>query len=774
MSTIAPPSTNRRQSVRQTRANPARANLPRPYGRRVSLGENEPQRPTGPPGFFPAMTHFTDTITALPKEIVRHFTLLKEVDAKAYGPEETLHQLSEVALSTPLPPRQAPEAQSGAEEGSSAAPGGTVTPGANGATGPTSGPTSAPQQEEQQQSMDNQADIARRRVFFNLRYLITEMLLTLDEKNHVIATATEALNKQLQRMESSYPYIDNEISEEARCGSLSHWAYADRANAKSHPPPAERSRRDVASANNLAAAAAALHEREAAASRSESRREAMLARKQRNQHADSDFDDRRKGPGGAKVRRTAADAADGKGLTVDTLGAAQPPKRRRTDKGVGAAAMERSLSQALNGGSGKGGLGSPRATPDPTKKRTKTTTGQTRKRNTGASGARSPSVASSPVQPSFPGGRDFPIIGGASQRPQSSRARQNSAQSVQQDGPNTGARNRPSSSASNRPGTSNGIPPSTPELNNVAGLTGRSLADVKGSMKETITSKGEHVIEEEGHEREPDHLKGALVMGAGGVRNAGKDSGVSEDRVAADLKREDTESNGDYNNNHHATRGVDHTGFIIGNGLSSAQTNASTSGTTRTERANGSHANNGGNGGAGRTSKTSTPIVANFPDPPTFAAGGASSSSATHHRSSRPSRTSESGASGAAPVKRSHKKGGSAAAAAAAAQQAHHLGTAGSPRLGHSTGAGARGGGAINTAALEEEDEVDDDAEPRYCYCNQVSYGEMVACDADDCPREWFHLDCVGLSKAPTKNAKWYCDECKENLKRNKGVSSGR
>lgn len=41
--------------------------------------------------------------------------------------------------------------------------------------------------------------------------------------------------------------------------------------------------------------------------------------------------------------------------------------------------------------------------------------------------------------------------------------------------------------------------------------------------------------------------------------------------------------------------------------------------------------------------------------------------------------------------------------------------------------------------------------EPRYCYCGDVSYGEMVGCDADDCAREWFHLSCVGLSRAPAK-----------------------
>jgi hypothetical protein len=28
----------------------------------------------------------------------------------------------------------------------------------------------------------------------------------------------------------------------------------------------------------------------------------------------------------------------------------------------------------------------------------------------------------------------------------------------------------------------------------------------------------------------------------------------------------------------------------------------------------------------------------------------------------------------------------------------------------------------------------------------------MVACDNDACPREWFHLSCVGLTKPPGKN----------------------
>ncbi|KAI9275538.1 hypothetical protein BDA99DRAFT_495744 [Phascolomyces articulosus] len=70
------------------------------------------------------------------------------------------------------------------------------------------------------------------------------------------------------------------------------------------------------------------------------------------------------------------------------------------------------------------------------------------------------------------------------------------------------------------------------------------------------------------------------------------------------------------------------------------------------------------------------------------------------------------------------------------------------------------------------------EGEPLYCYCRQVSFGEMVGCDGEHCPYEWFHMECVGLT-APPKGS-WYCDEClAENQKHRqttptrKGSSSG-
>ncbi|EEH48293.1 uncharacterized protein PADG_04377 [Paracoccidioides brasiliensis Pb18] len=77
--------------------------------------------------------------------------------------------------------------------------------------------------------------------------------------------------------------------------------------------------------------------------------------------------------------------------------------------------------------------------------------------------------------------------------------------------------------------------------------------------------------------------------------------------------------------------------------------------------------------------------------------------------------------------------------------------------------AGARGAGAGESEgeADEEEDEGGEDTKT-YCTCRSVSHGDMVACDNDECPYEWFHWKCVGLTREPLGT--WYCDECRKNL----------
>ena len=48
--------------------------------------------------------------------------------------------------------------------------------------------------------------------------------------------------------------------------------------------------------------------------------------------------------------------------------------------------------------------------------------------------------------------------------------------------------------------------------------------------------------------------------------------------------------------------------------------------------------------------------------------------------------------------------------------------------------------------------------ERRYCFCNEMSYGDMIACDNPTCRREWFHYPCVGIVTPP--KGKWFCTEC--------------
>lgn len=52
--------------------------------------------------------------------------------------------------------------------------------------------------------------------------------------------------------------------------------------------------------------------------------------------------------------------------------------------------------------------------------------------------------------------------------------------------------------------------------------------------------------------------------------------------------------------------------------------------------------------------------------------------------------------------------------------------------------------------------------EPKYCFCQQVSFGEMVGCDNESCPYQWFHYVCVGLTEAPPEGEKWLCTDCRK------------
>ncbi len=372
--TEAPMASNRRQPVRQTRTNPTRT-ATNPALPRGSVGGPLDNGPVANPGFCPAITHFTDSITALPKEMVRHYTMLKEVDAKVSGPEEIVKELVNAALRSPVPSRKpAVEQQAIDPLGSKD---GTSPPIAGSANNLAA--SNAQHQERppsQHREILDSTDLARRHLFRNMRMIMSEMLMTLDEKNHVMSTAIDGLDKQLMRCESSYPYIENEVSEEARYGNLNHWAYHEKAAEKKGTTAGERTRREAAAAHQLASVN---HEVEGAALRSELRREAMAARK-RNQHLDSDFDDRQstlkkqqstgKGRRGVDTASPANGTGVGLGIANGSNATAPPSKRRKIEKPntgstLGGIPIDRAMSSVYgsNGGSARGNAGSPRETP---------------------------------------------------------------------------------------------------------------------------------------------------------------------------------------------------------------------------------------------------------------------------------------------------------------------------------------------------------------------------------------------------------------------------
>jgi len=88
--------------------------------------------------------------------------------------------------------------------------------------------------------------------------------------------------------------------------------------------------------------------------------------------------------------------------------------------------------------------------------------------------------------------------------------------------------------------------------------------------------------------------------------------------------------------------------------------------------------------------------------------------------------------------------------------------TAGPKRTGGKKGGPERGGAGGRDRSNSPPDlpigEIDPD-EPTYCLCDQVSYGEMIGCDNDLCPIEWFHFNCVQLTGKP--KGKWFCPKCR-------------
>lgn len=348
--------------MRQTRINPPRTssvNRANPLG-----GAPAPEQPIN---VLPGVTCFADGITALPKELVRHFTLLKEVDAKIFAPETTLFQLFRDALNTAAPdPTGPPDAASSGVASASAS-----ASARNSTIGAANPPPPPFHGDAASAGPFHPANIPRRTLFRDTALKIQEMLIPLEEKNHVIVTANDILQKQLARIEEIWPHLEAEFSDEAKWGSTTHWAYVENRQAKANDKQAERSRREGAA--TLSAAAQQLAEE--AAARSSDRKQAMAAKKNpKNQAADAEADRAqdagKKAQGGGKSRKPLPDAATPVGLGITHAppgGGGAPSKRRKveTAKPNGGTPTERAMSTVFGNSGSKQKTTSPRETPAP-------------------------------------------------------------------------------------------------------------------------------------------------------------------------------------------------------------------------------------------------------------------------------------------------------------------------------------------------------------------------------------------------------------------------
>ncbi|KAJ2892727.1 hypothetical protein MKZ38_009432 [Zalerion maritima] len=701
-------SSRRSQPVRQTRTNPPRnsTTLNRTASGRDSI--NGGHQADQPIDIFPGITHFTDAITALPKDLVRHFTLLKEVDAKICQPEEQLFQHIHDLLEAPLP---TPQSTTDNTQASSIVAAATATAAA---TAPSSSfarslnrqaGSSVPPQNHSNQRGGADATMAtdnvtRRIIARQAIQKMQDMLVSLEEKNHVISVANDTLKRQLNRVEEIWPHLEKEFSDEAKWGSTTHWAYPENRLNRNAQQQAHNSRREAAS--HLTAAAQALADE--AAARSDARKQAVAAKKRQAPQQESDLDDhdKHKNDHGKKShpksRKAAAEspASVGLGITApgNTPNGNPPTKRRKVDKTAnGTPVVERAMATVFGKEPQKAKTASPRETPvpeAPSRKRKPLPTSSSnggKKKNGPAGAALSPSIASSPVLSNLP---DPKAPARSSPAPTSvpkataSRAKQTSV-------PVTTEKACPSPAAHTK---SNGTALKSPFIGPVQN-------NIKAKEKEEVGKPKEPppVLEpkQEALKSEPEQLP--TQPRAPAPTTTATSTKASHSKEEGSSKPEEKSSKPD-----------------------TPATTPSVAPTTVTTK-------------SGRASKPSTPALSTFPE------------TGPNHPKTRPSRNSELGSN-----KRSHKKG--VAAHSVASQLAEEA--------------------ATSSVQGDDDDNNMDEDEPTYCYCNGVSYGEMVACDSDGCEREWFHLECVGLKVAPKTNAKWYCEDCKEKMKNNGKKVNGR
>ncbi|QIW98799.1 hypothetical protein AMS68_004317 [Peltaster fructicola] len=760
-----PRRTNSGRAVRASTTRPANY-----YARPFALhAPDENEELVAPIGFFPAVTFFTDAITALPREVVRQFTLMKEVQAKIHGPAEQLGAMCDELMKLPVPTRREGQLQSAlimSFTAPNSAAGSTNASLINGVA-----PNTRPGQESaagsvtgEELGQETEESMLRRRKYAELRALAHSMLPNLDEKNVVLTEAIRVMNAQLSRIDGVMPHVDAEIPEEARLGSMTHWAYSD--NRIKTKAAAQASRRDVVATHNLAAAAHVVHETEIAQTRRDAGKEARAEKNGKGrtrEHVDSEFEEKPRKM--AKTAKGRMSAVTGLGITTTE----EPVKRRKVEK-TAVPAMERQVS-----GMGRSAKvrETARSTPAEEKKTKPKSAPAPLKRRGLNSAQASPALASSPLQTQMPQSAMEP----PGTRPQSARLRQNSTASnlrherladegsrpstaTAKTDKNTRKRPReeveesahvetieqstedvePRSEEIIRPGPSRSDSNKTPSGGASKVGTPRSENFATEAMTRTRSTRSARGKDEPAVSEPPAQKGHKRNVGAIGSMS-GLMKQIAPFNKSPDLDRH--RSRGDSDDSDEEDDGRKH------ERRKSVQTSRPVS-----RRASSGERDSPAEAGPDEQLEDEQEEVEaqeavvdqemrDVSEPPALIPDAGDED---EPESPSPSLT---------PVRASYDE--------PVEEPADDVDEA-----------------VDEVDDVEEQEEgdepdPDDPNEPKYCYCQRGSYGDMVGCDNDDCPREWFHLGCTGLKRMPTEEESWYCDYCKPILaNRRRGGARGR
>jgi hypothetical protein len=807
-------------------------------------------------GFYPGLQYFADAITALPKEVMKQFTLMKEVEAKIHGPSERLGVMIDALMAQPVPRRKQINTAAGAGLGllsftaHNSTSGSTNASVVNGMAGRQEVQPSHAGSIDGEEPADSQEELARRMQYIELCKDLKSLIPNLDEKNGVLEEANRVLALQEMRLDSVMPHVENEISEEARLGSMTHWAYTDNRQKKQAGGAANR--RDVAAANSLAAAASLIHEHEISTARRDAGKEAAREKTKgkRVEHpGDSDFDEKPKKQKLSKNRAAQVEAAAvATGLGISANIETTTKRKKAAERAPGAVGMERIASSSGRGA--KASRDPPRAatTVDsvPVKKAPKAKQAPPpAKRKLPSSAQASPMLASSPLVVSQT--QPTPETS-ASSKQTGARSRANNAattnlrhERLQEEGSNS---RPPSSSGKTANAVTSQASINIPENNH----KNNGVTELGSSVNERVNDEG--AVGGAGN-ADPaiSGISGNVVEKTNGRRKPVENSKEQEKNesaestaqqltaVAAKLQREDVtmtdvnderrpsaSQSGSNSNSNKSGRGS-----TVGTPKTESFPLADTS-MTRTRSVRGKPSIRS----EGRDSTSSEPVqnipskhkrvasnshlvkqLAPFnrspdldrhrgrddmdedldsneektlePEEPEESANDPNKDAeASIERSTRRSSTRR-------PISRRNtgplRSSSPAATSRDATTPNDHLPTTVSPvpgappstRQQRSAQFASRTPQQVPPPVADAEDEEedsehdpDDPNEPKYCYCNRGSYGEMVACDNDDCTREWFHLGCTELREAPGEEEVWYCRECRPKFGRKIKGRNGR